>query len=173
MSILSRFNLLQMVISLFIIGGLIACGGQKRKGEASTDQKKSEKSSAKKEKQQLTIEKFADAAEQYIEKESQKNNGYFLVKDKERDSTLKLQLSKIHRKRLSHLGNNVYFVCANFYSQDSTLYDIDIFMKGTKKDNLTPTREAMVHKVEGEPRFTWYEEDGVWKTQPVKKDKEG
>ncbi len=111
----------------------------------------------------LTIEEFADAAKAYIQERTEKNGGHFPVEDKKQGRTLKLDLKKVHRKRLSHLGNNVYFVCADFKGKDGKLYDIDIFMQGSSKDDLKVTRDPMVHKVEGEPRFTWHEEDGTWK----------
>ncbi len=117
----------------------------------------------KQQEQSLTIEEFADAAKKYIKQKSKENGGYFMVKDEKQDKTLKLKLEKVHRKRLSHLGNNVYFVCADFKGQDGKTYDIDIFMKGTSKENLEVTRDPMVHKVNGEERFTWHKEDGVWK----------
>lgn len=44
--------------------------------------------------------------------------------------------------------------------------DIDIFMEGTSEDDLKPT-EKIVHKVNGEPRYTWYEEDGIWKRKEL------
>jgi hypothetical protein len=124
--------------------------------------------------QSMTIEQFADAAKAHadaakahIEKEAKKHDGHFMVKDQKTGKKLKLDLEKVHRKRLSHLGDNRYFVCANFTSQDGTLYDVDIFMEGTKKSNLEEAGKPKVHKVEGEPRFTYYQEDGVWKRKSV------
>ncbi len=116
----------------------------------------------------LTIEQFADAAKAHIEKEQNENNGFFRVEDEEQGKTLKLQLEKVHRKRLSNLGGDKYFVCADFKAQDGKTYDVDIFMKGTKKSNLEEVRDPKVHKVAGEPRFTYKKEDGVWKQKPVK-----
>jgi hypothetical protein len=117
--------------------------------------------------QSMTIEQFADAAKAHIEKEAKKHDGHFMVKDQKTGKKLKLDLEKVHRKRLSHLGDNRYFVCANFTSQDGTLYDVDIFMEGTKKSNLEEAGKPKVHKVEGEPRFTYYQENGVWKRKSV------
>ncbi len=115
----------------------------------------------------LTIEEFADAAKAHIEEEAKENGGYFHVMDEKQGEKLKLELTKVHRKRLSHLGNNKYFVCADFKSQDGTVYDVDIFMKGTNKSNLEEVRDPKVHKVGGEPRFTYHKVDGVWEQKPV------
>lgn len=73
----------------------------------------------------------------------------------------------MHRKRLSYLGGKTYFVCANFKGKDGNLYDIDIFMQGMKKSNLKEAKVPIVHKVNGEPRFTWDKENGVWKQSPA------
>lgn len=110
----------------------------------------------------LTIEKFANAAKAHIQKEAKQNDGHFMVEDEEQGETLKLALKKVHRKRLSHLGDDKYFVCADFKAQDGTTYDVDIFMKGTKKSNLEEVRDPKVHKVDGEPRFTYHKVDGKW-----------
>ena len=120
--------------------------------------------------QSMTIEQFADAAKAHIQKKAKKHDGHFMVKDQKTGEKLKLELEKVHRKRLSHLGDNRYFVCANFTSQDGTLYDVDIFMEGTKKSNLEEAGKPKVHKVEGEPRFTYNKVDGVWKRKPVDDD---
>lgn len=116
----------------------------------------------------LTIEKFADAAKAHIKGEQKENDGYFMVEDEKQGKTLKLQLEKVHRKRLSHLGDDKYFVCADFKAKDGKTYDVDIFMKGTKKSNLEEVSAPKVHKVNGDPRFTYKKEDGVWQQKPVK-----
>jgi hypothetical protein len=113
---------------------------------------------------QLSIEELSEAVKNYIEMESQKQGGYFEVKDPVQNKTLKLKLEKIHDDRLSPLGNDVYFVCADFKATDGNIYDIDIFMKGKGKDDLTAT-DTKVHKQNGNARYTWYEDAGVWKTK--------
>jgi len=112
----------------------------------------------------LSIEELSEAVKNYIEMESQKQGGYFEVKDPVQKKTLKLKLEKVHDDRLSALGNDVYFVCADFQGTDGNTYDIDIFMKGKSKDDLTAT-DTKVHKQNGDPRYTWYEEGDVWKTK--------
>ena len=46
------------------------------------------------------------------------------------------------------------------------VYDLDVFMKGPDKDHLVFSK-FMVHKEAGKERYTWYEQDGVWKTKSV------
>ncbi len=174
------------VAAVFTIG-IAACGSGSKSGDNSgenkqekemkkSDSKQSDKSGEKGDQgktekssndKPMTIQEFANAAKAHIMKKAKKSGGHFMVKDQKTGKKLKLNLEKVHRKRLSHLGNNRYFVCANFTSQDGTLYDVDIFMEGTKKSNLEEAGKPKVHKVEGEPRFNYYKEDGVWKRRSV------
>ncbi|MFB6258609.1 MAG: hypothetical protein ABEH38_07935 [Flavobacteriales bacterium] len=151
---LSSFRILASLLALFLL-----CTGSSFAQEEHPEHPKEGKEQEK----ALTIDEFADAAKSYIQKRSEKNDGYFPVKDEKQGRTLKLELEKVHRKRLSHLGDNVYFVCADFKGKDGKLYDIDIFMKGSSKEDLKVTRDPMVHKVNGKARFTWYEKNGIWK----------
>lgn len=196
----TNMQLTKQIVSFLICGmisiSLSSCGGG---GESGSDEKDDKKKKEQKDKehpngngeehpdngnggehpnegadagQDLTIEQFADAAENYIQKKTKENGGHFPVEDAKQDKTLKLQLEKVHRKRLSHLGENKYFVCANFKGKDGKTYDIDIFMKGTNKDNLEEAKKPMVHKVNGEERFTWHEEDGQWERKQVSSKKD-
>jgi hypothetical protein len=113
---------------------------------------------------QLSVEELSEAVKIYIDNESKKQDGHFEVKDPVQKKTLKLKLEKVHDDRLSPLGNDVYFVCADFRATEGNVYEIDIFMKEKGKDDLTAT-DTKVHKQNGEPRYTWYEEGGVWKTK--------
>ncbi len=114
----------------------------------------------------ITKDELADAIESYVKKESETHEGYFVVFDKEAGEELKLTLDKVHRKRLSKVGEELYFACADFKTPEGKIYDLDVFMTGTNKDNLTFSK-FMVHKETGKERYTWYEEGGIWKTKPV------
>ncbi len=116
----------------------------------------------------LTIDEFASAVDDYVAVQTENSDGYFLVEDSENGKTLKCKLKKIHKERLASLGDNEFFVCADFEATDGNTYDIDIFMQGTSKDDLKATR-TLVHKDNGTPRYSWYEEDGVWKTKEAEK----
>jgi hypothetical protein len=102
---------------------------------------------------------------EYVRMDSELKGGYFLVYDKKQKKPLALTLDKVHKERLATIGKGVYFACADFKATDGTMYDVDIFMKG-KPGNMTVT-DVMIHKQAGKPRFTWYEENGVWKRKPV------
>lgn len=142
-------------------------GNQEHPAKENADEELSEHP-AKHKKAEMTIDEFADAVDNYITDQENKSGGYFLVKDPKQNKTLKCKLEKIHKKRLASLGDNEFFVCADFKATDGNVYDIDIFMQGTTKDNLKATK-TMVHKENGTPRYTWIEENGVWKTKNIKK----
>jgi hypothetical protein len=124
-------------------------------------------SAPKAEEEPLTTEAVAQAIEAYVERDTRLKGGYFLVYDPKVQQPLALRLTKVHRDRLSHIGEGVYFVCADFETPDGVVYDLDFFTKATPS-GLEVT-EVTIHKEEGRPRYTWYkdEADGLWKRRPV------
>lgn len=114
----------------------------------------------------LTKDELAEAVEAYVKKESEKNNGSFVVKDPVDKKDLSLTLKQVHRERLSQVGPGTYFACADFTATDGATYDLDIFMKGDDKDHMKTT-DVTVHKKNGVERYTWYEENGIWKKKNV------
>ncbi len=115
-----------------------------------------------KERGNIDKDELADAIVKYVRDKADKPSGYFIVTDDKTGEELKLRLDKVHRKRLSKVGKNEYFACADFMSDKGKMYDLDVFMKGTSKDNLEFSKFS-VHKVEGKARYTWYQKGGVWK----------
>ncbi|MBI5868442.1 MAG: hypothetical protein HZB43_09170 [candidate division Zixibacteria bacterium] len=122
-------------------------------------------SQAKTEAPAITMAALSQAIQDYVAKDSKLKGGYFLVFDSESKRVLQLKLAKVHEEKLASLGGGVYFACADFNSADTTLYDLDIFMKASGK--RLETTEVAVHKVNGNPRYNWKEEGGIWKKQPV------
>lgn len=110
----------------------------------------------------VTMKDLASAIESYIKKDADLHGGYFLVYDKKAKESLILTLVKVHKERLSRIASNVYFACADFKTPSGKIYDLDIFMKGSKKNDLKVT-EISIHKESGKPRYTWYEKGGIWK----------
>ena len=108
----------------------------------------------------ITLQNLARAIESFVEAEINLR-GAFLVIDPSTNEVLKLNLEKVHKERLSHIGDNVYFACADFNADDGKVYDLDIFLRGTNTDELTVT-EITVHKEDGQARYGWLEQDGVW-----------
>ena len=115
----------------------------------------------------LTIDTLAAAIEQYVAEDSELKGGYFLVYDPVNAEVLPLTLEKIHKDRLSHIGNDVYFACADFSTPQGMVYDLDIFMHGDSAADLE-IDSITVHKENGEARYSWVEKDGIWQMAEVR-----
>jgi hypothetical protein len=111
-------------------------------------------------------EELADAVEAYVNKTAAAEGGYFVAFDEKAGQQLKLTLDKVHRERLSKVGEDLYFACADFKTPEGKVYDLDVFMKGPDKDSLTFSKFT-IHKEAGKERYTWYEQGGIWKTKPI------
>lgn len=114
----------------------------------------------------VTKEQLAEAIEEYVKKDAALHGGYFLVFDSVAGKPLALSLAKVHKKRLSKVGKDLYFACADFETRDGRVYDLDIFMKGPDKAGLEVT-EISVHKEQGKERYNWVERKGLWHKKPV------
>ncbi|MFQ5875748.1 MAG: hypothetical protein ACE5JL_18375 [Dehalococcoidia bacterium] len=110
---------------------------------------------------------MAEAIEAYVKKETTLKGGFFLVYDDVAKKPLVLSLEKVHKQRLSKVGEDLYFACADLKTPKDKLYDLDIFMKGADKDHLEVT-EITIHKEAGKERYTWFEKGGIWKKEPVR-----
>jgi len=110
--------------------------------------------------EKITMKNLAQAIESFVEADITLR-GAFLIIDPSSNEVLKLNLEKVHKERLSNVGDDVYFACADFNAANGKVYDLDIFLHGENTDNLTVT-EISVHKENGEARYGWVEQDGVW-----------
>ena len=109
---------------------------------------------------QLTIVELAISIENYIQNDINLKGGFF-VYDKNKKEILTLTLTKIHKERLSNIGGDTYFACADFSASNGNIYDLDIFMTGKSQDNLVVT-EINVHKENGTARYLWDNQQGIW-----------
>ena len=109
---------------------------------------------------QLTIAELAISIENYIRNDINLKGGFF-VYDKNNKEILDLTLMKIHKKRLSNIGGDTYFACADFKASNGNVYDLDVFMTGKSQDNLDVT-EINVHKENGIARYLWKNQQGIW-----------
>ena len=108
----------------------------------------------------LTIEQLAISIGNYIQNDVNLKGGFF-VYDKDKKEILTLTLTKIHKERLSNIGGDTYFACADFSASNGNIYDLDIFMTGKSQDNLVVT-EINVHKENGKARYHWENQKGIW-----------
>lgn len=124
-------------------------------------------------KSNVTLEDVAIYIESYVRDHSK--GGVFLVMDKSANKNLSLQLDKVHRERLSKIGPDMFFVCADFKSIDGKLYDLDFFVQGISKKTLRVLEDkTSVHKENGKERYTWTfnAKKGIWEQKPIEtKDK--
>jgi len=109
----------------------------------------------------LTAQAVGKAVAEFIDSDAKLKGGIFLVFDISAKEVLQLNLLKIHMDRLTGIGNDTYFACADFQASNGKVYDLDIFMSGKSADGLVVT-EIIVHKEEGVQRYGWLEKDGVW-----------
>ena len=108
----------------------------------------------------LTISQLAESIEKYIQQDVELKGGFFVF-DVKNDEVLNLTLSKIHKERLSNIGNDTYFACADFKASNGKVYDLDVFMMGKSQDDLVVT-EINVHKESGIARYGWQNQSGIW-----------
>ena len=110
--------------------------------------------------QKLTISQLSESIEGYIQEDVELKGGFFVF-DVKNDEVLNLTLSKIHKERLSNIGNDTYFACADFQASNGKIYDLDVFMMGKSQDDLKVT-EINVHKENGVARYGWQNQSGIW-----------
>jgi len=108
----------------------------------------------------VTTEVISKAIEKHVKKAAKKNDGYFIVEDKEAGKTLYLKMDKIHKERLSAVKKDLYFACVDFTNKDGRSFDIDFFLKDAS--GKLKVTETMVHKEEGKPRYTWHQKGDYW-----------
>ena len=109
----------------------------------------------------VTAQEVGKAVAEFIARDAQLKGGKFMVFDGPTGEVLQLELLKIHMDRLTGLGDDTYFACADFQASNGKVYDLDIFMNGESAGNMNVI-EISVHKENGAERYGWRENDGVW-----------
>ena len=109
----------------------------------------------------ISAQAVGKAVAEFIASDAKLKGGKFLVFDRAANESLQLDLVKIHMDRLTGIGNDTYFACADFQASNGKVYDLDIFMFGKSADELGVT-EIIVNKEEGVQRYGWQEKEGVW-----------
>lgn len=103
-----------------------------------------------------------------VAKKSKKTKGAFALYDSQLEKTWRLKLDKVHTDRLSKISANTYFACVDMKDADGKTIDVDFFLKAD--DGKLEMTDITVHKIEGQPRYTWEEKDGFWKRVPLQND---
>lgn len=157
-----RYSLVLALASTLILGFPAMSAAQEEHPEEQEHPEETEEEHPEgREHADLTVDELADAIAGYVE-ERAGDDGYMTIEDPEAGEEIDLRLDKVHRERLSKVAPHTYFACADFVTREGVVYDLDVFMKGTDAEALE-FHDLSIHKVAGEPRYTWYEEDGTWK----------
>ena len=104
----------------------------------------------------ITRKTLAKAIENHVAKAG----ATFSFSDPAINKKLNLRLLRVHKDRLSRLGPDLYFACSDFKETGGKVYDLD-FWVNVSGGQLSVTK-TMLHKEDGKPRYTWYEDGGVW-----------
>jgi hypothetical protein len=149
--------LLLLILSLVISAPGAINAGEHPKEHPSTHEhpkkKKRKKKKLKWVKHQATMRAFVQAVEDHVALKSEED-GSFQVYDKKLKKTWKLELDRIHKKRIARLSGNSFFACADFKQVDGkNKLDLDFFV--SRKDGTFTVDEVAVHKVNGKKRYTY------------------
>lgn len=115
----------------------------------------------------VSKEALGEAIREYVKKDAALKGGHFLVYDTAAKKPLLLTLVQVHDDKLARVADDKHFACADFKEAGGATYDLDIFMSGKTADALTPTKIS-IHKENGQERYGWVEEGGMWKQVPKK-----
>jgi transglutaminase-like putative cysteine protease len=108
---------------------------------------------------------IAAGIEKHIAAQSRLGGGYLKLPFEKRQ--LLLKLVRVHLEYLANLGPRRHFACVDLVGTDGEVYDVDFFLAGDP-GAMTVT-ETTVHKINGQPRYTWEEKrNGSWRRVPVK-----
>ena len=100
----------------------------------------------------------------YIDNKTKEADGYFHVKDENKE--LRLKLVRVHTEYLSNLGPNHHFACVDLADENGDVYDVDFFMEG--EPGAMDVTETTVHKLNGKPFYSWKQkEDKTWHRVPI------
>ena len=127
-------NWLMVVLGMFFLTG--ATYGFAAEHPSEHPSEHPTKSTAKTAAVKLDKESLAVAITNYVKEDSALKGGYFLVYDDVNNEPLVLSLAKVHKDKLSNIGDNIYFACADFKTPKGKMYDLDIFMDGTDANKM-------------------------------------
>jgi len=100
----------------------------------------------------------------YIANKTKEADGYFHVKDDNKE--LRLKLVRVHTEYLSNLGPNSHFACVDLADENGDVYDVDFFMEG--KPGAMDVTQTTLHKLNGKPFYSWKQkEDKTWHRVPI------
>jgi len=106
------------------------------------------------------IRKEYDAKVCEVGKAKSKTDWYTIHDDK-LNKDWNLRVAKVHKDRIVQLGPNKFFACSDFKSVkrgEKDKLDLD-FIATKNPDGSWTIDKALIHKVNGKPRYTWNEKN--------------
>ena len=101
-------------------------------------------------------------------KDQIKKAGAFIVHDDVMSKDWRLRMLKVHTERIWDQGNGHFFACADLreMSGPKTKLDLDFFVR--RQGGQWIMDKVVVHKVSGQARYTYVEENGKWFSEDLK-----
>lgn len=104
----------------------------------------------------VTADFVKKSIKEHVKTQSKATDGIFVIHDDKLNKDWKLKLDKIHDpvRKFEKDGKTIYFTCSDFKSTEGKeVIDIDFWMvpKGDKLEVI----DTRIHKVNGEPRYTY------------------
>lgn len=142
------------MLTLILLAGTVLAGCSQNETEATKTQSTEASAVAR-----VVTADIQAGIERYIAEKSQSGDGYFELPYE--DGTLRMKLVRVHTEYLANLGPKKHFACVDLVTVEGDIYDVDFFMAGDAGD-MTIT-ETTVHKHNGQPFYTWEQNDKkVW-----------
>lgn len=131
-------------------------GTEVEKPKAEHPGKEVEKTKAEHPGKPVTAKFVKKSIKEHVKAQSKATGGLFVIKDDKLGKEWKLKLDKIHDpvRMFEKDGKMIYFTCSDFKSTEGkNVIDIDFWMvpKGDKLEVI----DTKIHKVNGEPRYTY------------------
>jgi len=134
-------------------------GGQEHGGKGSMKAEAKGSGSAKgsmKESSEPSKEAIRDAMKTYVMAKAATTGGFFTVQDVDTGKARRLSLVKVH-ERVGKTGAS-YYSCADFKDADSgEMLDLDLDVMD--HHGMLMVTDVRIHKLEGEPRYTYDDQD--------------
>lgn len=85
----------------------------------------------------------------------------FKIHDDKLGKDWRLRVARVHKDKIVQLGGNTYFACSDFKSVQKGAKDtLDLDFLATKNaDGSWTIDKALIHKVNGVPRYQWNEKN--------------
>ncbi len=106
---------------------------------------------------ELSSGQVANAVEDWVDA----RGGSIMLEDPLTGNVQEARLVSVRRDWMGYVGDNTWFIPAKFEARDGTVFDTDVFMKGTNRDNLF-FQDLSVREVDGQQLYSWKRTNGAW-----------